>query len=244
MDETFRVTRTPVHEQVRDHLRQLAQRGTLAPGDTLPPERQLAQRLGVSRHSLRQALASLESLGIVEVRHGSGVYLTRWPSDEAVTRVADALFSEATTMVDAIEARLAFEPYIARLGAQRRSDADIEALQKTMQVRSEVSSGADWASGEALSFHRQLARMTGNPIFEGLLRSVTTGPRNIATLAEQEPDSRDQWHTDHLAIYQAVETGDAPGAAQLMTNHLDQIIVLARLMDATRTDHTNIWSQR
>ena len=237
MEETFRVARTPVHEQVRDYLHQLIRAGSIQPGSALPAERELAQRLGVSRHSLRQAIASLEAIGIVETRHGSGVYLTRWPSDDAVRRVADALFNENTTMADAIEARIALEPSIARLAAERREDSEVPMLLASVDTRPEESgtSGPEGAAGEALTFHRQLARMTANPIFEGLLRSVTTGPRNITTLAQQAPDARERWHADHLAIYKAVAAGNGARAARLMTTHLEQIAALARQMDAKRS---------
>ena len=234
MEETFRVTRTPVHEQVRDHLHQLIRAGSIEPGAALPPERELAQRLGVSRHSLRQAIASLEAVGIVETRHGSGVYLARRPSDDAVRRVADALFNETTTMAEAIEARLALEPYVARLAAERRAEDAVPLLLTAVDIRPDEDAGGGVVQ-EALSFHRQLARMTGNPIFEGLLRSVTTGPRNISQLARQAPDARERWRADHLAIHKAVAAGNGARAARLMTTHLEQISALARAMDAKRT---------
>lgn len=232
MEASFRVTRTPVHEQVRDHLQDLIRSGELVAGDALPAERELAVQLGVSRHSLRQAIASLEAVGAVETRHGSGVYLTSRPSDEAVVRFADALFNVTRSVGDAIEARLAIEPYVARLAAERRTDEDLARLLRSIDLsEAEVGEGT---AREALSFHQLLALMTGNPIFEGLLRSVTTGPRNITQLAKESPDSPTRWHAEHVAIGKAIAAGNGARAARLMTAHLESMVPTARTLDAKR----------
>ncbi|MBI1378253.1 MAG: FCD domain-containing protein [Frankiales bacterium] len=232
MQKAFQPVRVPLPDQIRDHLRGLIADGELGPGDALPSERELAARLGVSRHSLRQALASLAAIGLVETRHGSGVYLTASPSDDTVTRFADVLFTVNTSIGDALEARLAFEPSATRLAAERRTDDDLELLTAALDVQHDLSAG-DAASSEASSFHHQLARTTGNPVFAGLLRSVTTGPRNVSLLAAHTHDGPARWHREHVAILDAVRRGNGARAQRLMASHLEQMLAVARSLEST-----------
>ena len=233
MEKSIQLARVPLPDQIRDHLRELIAAGDLNPGDVLPPERELAGRLGVSRHSLRQALASLAAIGLVETRHGSGVYLTSSPSDETVTTFADALFQVNASIGHALEARLAFEPGVTRLAAERRTQEDLDLLTASLEVPQD-GSATDGAASEALSFHHQLARSTGNPIFGGLLRSVTTGPRNVSLLANHTHDGPALWRREHLAILQAVRIGSGARAQRLMTAHLEQMLEVARSLEPSQ----------
>ena len=228
MSKPFEIKRTPVHDQVRDQLQELIRSGRFAPGTALPPERDLAAMWGVSRHSLRQALASLEAIGMVESRHGSGVYLTERPSDAAVIRVSDVLFDANRTLADVIEARLAFEPFIARTAAARSSKEDVHELHTAITLSAENAATDEGTAQNAVGFHQRLARMTGNSVLEGFMRSLITGPRSISRLAEVNPAAKLSWRTDHDDIYTAVAAGDADGAERLMTAHLSEILQLAR----------------
>ncbi|MEO8749384.1 MAG: GntR family transcriptional regulator [Allobranchiibius sp.] len=230
MDKTFHAARVPLHDQIRDYLRELIAAGDLNPGEALPPERELASQLGVSRHSLRQALASLSAIGLVETKHGSGVYLTSTPSDAVVARFADALFKVNHSIGDAVEARLAFEPFVAHRAAECRTDEDLALLAMSVEVPPQESAN-DGTVREALTFHHQLARTTGNPIFAGLLRSVTTGPRNITRLAKHTPNSAARWRGEHLAILKAVQAGNGARAQRLMAAHLAPMIEIARSLE-------------
>ena len=235
MEKTFRMTRTPLHEQIRDHLQDLIRSGQYERGSALPPERELAAQLGVSRHSLRQAVASLEAVGVVETRHGSGVYLTEQLPDEVVIRFADALFNVTRSIADAVEVRLAFEPFIARRAADLCTANSTDLLAASIDVAPQEGKPAGTV-GEPLTFHHQLARMSGNPIFEGLLRSVSTGPTNITLLAKHMPNSAQLWRDEHIAIFKAVTAGNGARAERLMAAHLAAMIPAAREVDARKAD--------
>jgi GntR family transcriptional repressor for pyruvate dehydrogenase complex len=225
MAEAFRVERTPVHEQVRDHLQDLIRSGQFEPGSALPPERVLADRLGVSRHTLRQAISSLEAVGLVESRHGSGVFLTSTPSDEAVIRFADVLYDPQRTLSDVLEARLGVEPLITRLAAHRRTDSDLARLAQSIAVAAHPPETDETTA--AADFHQELARITGNPVLEGILRSLVTGPRSISRLTDFDPASRRHWESEHTAILRAIAAGKESKAERLMTDHLVTIHALA-----------------
>ncbi len=219
--------RTAVPDQIRDHLEVLIRSGRFAPGSALPPERELASDLGVSRHSLRQAIASLEAVGLVESRHGAGVFLTSGPSDAIVARFADAVIDQQRSLSAVVEARLGIEPFIARQAALRRTEADLDLLLRAVDVSAHLPDAEEASARTRMEFHKQVARTTRNPVLEGILRSLTTGPRSMRRLIARDPDCRDRWDTEHRAIATAVGQGDGERAAELMTTHMQGVLLLA-----------------
>ncbi|MBH0119784.1 FadR family transcriptional regulator [Rhodococcus sp. CX] len=221
----FEIKRVPIHDQVRDHLLDLIRSGSFPRNSALPPERELAATLGVSRHSLRQALASLETVGLIEARHGSGVYLTERPSDEAVVRVSDVLLAPDRSLVDVLEARLAIEPFIAATAAERRTDDDIADIRAGTEQDERTTEGITRA---AIDFHQWLVGTTRNPVLQGIMRSLTTGEHGIAELLAKEPGEAGHWHVHHEELIDAVVAGNADLARRLMTEHIEEILAIAR----------------
>jgi GntR family transcriptional repressor for pyruvate dehydrogenase complex len=117
--------RTRLYEQVAEQITTWIADNGLRAGDRLPPERELASRLGVSRATLSQALVALEVVGVVAVRHGDGTVLTPGAKTGAVVR---AIRAHADRLPEVIEARDALETKIAALAAQRRTDEDLAAI--------------------------------------------------------------------------------------------------------------------
>ena len=113
-----RLLRTRLYEQVAGQISAWIDENELQAGDKLPPERELAQRLGVSRATLSQALVALEVIGVVAVRHGNGTVLKKPP---AARRIVDAIRAHADRLPEVIETRDALETKIAALAAVRRT---------------------------------------------------------------------------------------------------------------------------
>ena len=226
--EGFRAVRTPVHDQVRDHLLREIREGRYAPGDSLPPERELAIQLGVSRHSLRQAMSSLETLGLVVVRQGSGVVLAGQPTGEALDRVAEILFAANRSIEDVIVARALLEPGIAALAATHASAAAAAAL---VADAHDLGEPTDPSSMDSLgnAFHLQVAQLSGNPVLEGLLRALVSGPRYTDQLAGVAAGrAPGAWQQAHQEIAAAIAERDVQGAEDLMAAHLRGVLALAR----------------
>src|SRR5215217_3441359 len=125
--------RQPLYERVVQRLEALIRAEELQPGDRLIAERELAARLGVSRTSVRQALTALRVRGIVEVRHGDGIYLLRH-ADDLLGTLAEGLIESHAHLPAINEAREAIEPYAARLAARRRTAADLAALRGALDA--------------------------------------------------------------------------------------------------------------
>jgi GntR family transcriptional repressor for pyruvate dehydrogenase complex len=211
----------PRHDQVRDYLLDRIQDGALKPGEALPPERKMAEQLGVSRHTVRQALSALEGFGLVEIRHGSGIYLTGSASDDAVVRVAEAIIDREGSIPKIVEVRRGIEPYIARLAAERRTEENLRILEPlTVFIRDE---DAEEAGVERTSFHREIAIATQNLVFDGVMRTLITGPRRAEGFIKVIPKAQEVWEAQHRAIFAAIRDSDGDLAERLMAEHMDHV---------------------
>lgn len=210
------------HERLRDALIQQIQDGILRPGSAIPAERKLAERYQVSRHTVRQAIAGLEGFGLVQVRHGSGVYVAETVSDAAMDRISANVVTREGNTTGVVEVRRALEPYMTRLAAVRRDDDWVETLQALVPYRRE-SPGQE-VTHEGTSFHREIARAAGNPVFDSVLRTLTGGPRRVESILEFAPQYRSIWEGEHQAIVDAIAARDPDAAEQLMAQHLDTVL--------------------
>src|SRR5688500_4851163 len=124
------VTRPRLYEQVVSQIQEWIGENGLEVGDRLPPERELASRLGVSRATVSQALVAMEVIGIVSVRHGDGVILVE---PVGSTKIVNVLRQHARQLPEIIEAREALETKLAALAAVRRTDADLAAIDEALE---------------------------------------------------------------------------------------------------------------
>ena len=206
------------YEQVAERLAADIRSGSLAPGERLPSERDLARTFEVSRASVREAIASLQVQGVVETRKGAGTFVAARPP------AAEAPHDASPSAV--LEARLQLEPAVARLAAARaQRDSAAENLLEAMEA--EPVDIATWNSSDRL-FHRQLAAMTGNPV-------LLAFADHVATLMDQplwqrlRDDSiavpgRTRIHVaEHRMIYEAIVAGDAEAAAFYSTQHINRV---------------------
>ena len=136
-----RVSRPRLYEQLVEQLMEFIESAQLGPGDTLPAERDLAERLGVSRATLAQALVALEVLGVIDVQHGTGAVLVYRPN---VPSVIKGLREHRSRLPEIVEARSTLEVKLAELAAARRTDADMKAIDTALDVMAdEVASAAE-----------------------------------------------------------------------------------------------------
>jgi DNA-binding FadR family transcriptional regulator len=204
---TFRALQR--YEQVAERLADDIRTGLLAPGERLPSERDLARTLEVSRASVREALASLQLLGVVETRHGAGTFVVGPPPPDRAPH--DASPSAV------LEARAQLEPAVARLAAARaQRDPAAENLLAAMEA--EPVDLATWNASDRL-FHRQLAAMTTNPVllaFADHVASLMDQPlwQRLRDDSIATPGHTSIHLAEHRMIYEAIADGD-PSAAEL-----------------------------
>jgi GntR family transcriptional repressor for pyruvate dehydrogenase complex len=219
------------HEFVAHELLVLILSGRFRAGDRLPPERQLATEFGVSRPTVRQAVAVLAAHGLVEARVGAGTFVVGAP-----TASGEPVPASAENVGDVVEARLVFEVGAVRLAARRarrrREELDIVAA---IVEALEQSDGEDaYPVDVDVAFHRAVLRLADNTHLEALLAPFW--PTIAATTASAAEGS---WTRDdtariaaqHRAVFEALRVGDAELAAFEMERHLRT--ELARLSTAT-----------
>lgn len=169
-DDALRpMTKQRLYEQVLDRLRAYVAEGGLGAGDRLPTERDLAQRLGVSRASVKQAIVVLEVQGLVEVRHGGGTYLVR---DSLDVEPVERMVERRRRLPDVLEAREALETKLAELAAERRTDDDLAAMRSALaHMAKEVEDDGHGVEGDRL-FHAAVTAAAHSSILAEFMRSI------------------------------------------------------------------------
>lgn len=212
--------RPPVYATVQARLREYAADAGLRPGDRLPPERELARLLGVSRSSLRQALMVLRIDGLVDVQHGNGVYLLRSPTD-TVPLLAAELRERDPELPSLGEVRNSLESLAAELAASRRTDDDLAAMVAGIrQMDEEVAAGEDGISGDR-TFHAAVLAAAHNPVLRDLLGAIQDGSARIATASLRRAGQPARSLAAHRLILEAIVARDPELARRMMSVHLE-----------------------
>jgi GntR family transcriptional repressor for pyruvate dehydrogenase complex len=177
--------------------------------------------LGVGRSTVREALNGLALLGLVEIRHGQGVFVAERPPKKEIepTELDKALMKGVTH--DFIEARLVVEVEVAKLAAERRTDADLQRIKETIdRLQSLEDPPTDEALKPATQFNQAVADAAHNEVLAGMIVSF------IQLMVERGPDlyERDgfrEWDiAEHTKIYEAIAAGDPDLAATRMRDHI------------------------
>lgn len=213
------IRRAPLYEEIAERLRDLIAAQRLEPGDRLPGERELAARLGVSRTSLRQALAALRSIGLIEVRHGDGAYLMRTAEEVMETLAVEVLHVQADHPM-VWEAREALEVHAARLAATRATSADLAAMHRaTNAMALEIEAGEDGVEADA-ALHNAIVAAAHNPLLSQLYASMRDVVQRTSAASLSIPGRSPDSLRAHRAIVEAISDRDPERAASEMTSHV------------------------
>jgi GntR family transcriptional repressor for pyruvate dehydrogenase complex len=186
------------------------------PGTQLPSERELVQQLRVGRSTVREALKGLAMIGVIEIRHGQGVFVAEHQS--TVPGVIGVASAEAGKLR---EARDIVEPQIARLAAQRRTDKDVAAMEKVLAAHRKSIDKGTGPILEASRFHLLLAEAADNPPLTAVVQPffrlmIEKGPK----LYELQSDYAEWELEQHTAIFEAVRDGDGALAERRLAEHV------------------------
>ena len=198
--------------------------GELAPGDRLPPERKLAEELGVSRTSIRQAFQALAERKIIESRQGDGTYVAEIPEAPFPgDAIIDAINRQSGMLEDVLEFRRLMEPQIAALAAARISSAGLDQLKVVVcdQQRA-LLAGREDADLDA-SFHRLLAEYSGNRVINRVMAAVQAVIDESRASWLRGSDRQHLSLEGHLRLIDALESRDARAASLAMERHISEI---------------------
>jgi GntR family transcriptional repressor for pyruvate dehydrogenase complex len=214
------VTRPRLYEQVMAQLREHVEGAGLKAGDRLPAERDLAERLQVSRASIKQAIVVLEVQGLVESRHGGGVYLR---TDTLNPEPVAALVDRRRRLPDVLDAREAIETKLAELAALRRTDDDLAEIGAALDaMRAEIEVGELGEDGDR-RFHAAVTAAAHSALLSEFMKEIRAGVAESRHESLQQPDRPPRSLTQHRRIADAIRTHDAAAAATAMKEHLETV---------------------
>lgn len=221
--EFSRLKRTSVSLDAAEAIKALIVSGELSSGDALPPERNLAAMLGISRPSVREALRVLTAMNVVEPRHGGGTYVTSLDPTLLARPINFLLQIEPRTLLHLFEVGQVLEVSAARLAAPKMADDALAELGKLAEEAAGVVRQPGQFSDLDVAFHTKVVEAVGNPIYLSLYESISglllEGRRRTAPVQT----ARRQAQRDHLAIVAALRDRDPEAAAGAMNDHLDGI---------------------
>jgi DNA-binding FadR family transcriptional regulator len=216
-------------EEAAEQIAGKVRSGELRCGDKLPPERDLAVVMQISRPTLREAVRILSDAGVVDVRRGPGGGIFVAGDVVPVELVRERSSLRLEEVADVLEARRLIEPGVAQLAAQRASDEDLVPLERSIEAMREICVRGYGVADEErflqldLQFHLALARAAGNPTVATLMRSLLRQLEIARDMAMHLP-LVPEWTIDiHERTLEAVRSGDLDHVSTVMDEHLGQL---------------------
>jgi GntR family transcriptional repressor for pyruvate dehydrogenase complex len=212
-----------VPQQIVSRLLDLIQQRHLGPGDRLPAERELAATMGVSRSSLREALRALTVLGVTDMRHGTGTYVSSLEPDLLVRPLSFVLSLSDGGFDQLFEARKVVEPAIAALAAQRIDDTTLDRLDALAMRAGAVVESAEAFLVADVELHDAIRQAARNAILGRFMESIQALAVASRKTTGSRREVREQSVRDHEAIVAALRAREPDGAADAMHRHLDNV---------------------
>lgn len=214
--------RNKVFEEVADRLRQWIQ-ADLKPGDKLPPERELVERFGVSRSSVRDAIHKLQSAGFVETRHGVGTVVCDPSQYAAVVPLTSVLTRKSDLVAELMDVRRIIEPPLAARAALHATDEEIAAMEQILKRQADRVRRGEPCIEEDSEFHYAIALAAHNSIVVKLLDTLMgllQPTREKQLQINNRPKSS---LAGHLKVLDAIKRRDAESAESAMRQHIEQV---------------------
>jgi GntR family transcriptional repressor for pyruvate dehydrogenase complex len=209
-------------EAVSEQILALIRSGALRPGDRLPSEPELMAMTGVSRPSVREAIRSLASMQLVEIRRGKGTYVQEVASSGLTDGQVLLMLADHKALEDLVEVRLTLEPLVARLAAERADESDVRVLAQAVDAMRRARSHDEWRAAH-LAFHEGLAHATHNIILTKIWTLVQIFLKDSPMVTGTPSVPR-----VHEDLHEAIAAHDTERATAAMEHHLTD---MARIIE-------------
>ncbi len=216
------VMRESLVDRLAGEIRTSINSGDYTMGERLPTIMEMARRFGVGHPTVREALKKLEANGVVEIRHGSGVYVTR--TQDVLVMASD--YSGKVTkklLLDLIQARSPIEAQSAALASRNGTEEHFAEMRRLLTTAAENLDNDSVLNSVNMAFHRQIATASGNAVIAQLLDVMQTLFTDEQRLILGIFGSRKQDHQEHLSIFVALEQRQEQLATERMRQHLDGV---------------------
>jgi len=216
------VRRQKVYEAVAEQIERLILK-KLKPGDKLPSERELTELLQVSRSSIRDAIRSMELMGLVEPRQGAGTIVCERPVDSSINPLSNALKRRQELVSELLDFRKMLEPPLAARAAARVSPEDISEMEEILRRQEEKLSLGEAAIAEDAEFHYSVALASGNSVVLKVLDILMDLLRDTRERSLQVPGRQHKSLAGHRRILAAIKRRDTEAARSAMRRHIEDI---------------------
>ena len=218
------IQRRKLYQEVLDRLMARIESGEIAPGDQLPSERELMEMYAVGRVAVREALQELARSGIVEISHGERARVVVPTASLLIDQIAGGarhlLRIQPETLEHLKEARLFLEVGMVRLAAEKASPQDVQRLREKLKDHEASLASLDQFLERDMAFHREIARISGNPIFPAIVEALFGWASAYYQTIVRAPGAESLTLAEHQRIIDAIASGQPDAAAKAMSDHL------------------------
>jgi DNA-binding FadR family transcriptional regulator len=217
------IARRKLYQEVQERLLERIRAGEFSAGAPLPSERQLMQEYGVGRPAVREALLTLQRMGLIAITHGGRARLNEISADTAIGQVNEIarylLETSPGSLEHLKEARLFFEVGMACMAAEKATEADVARLRQALEAQRAAPADPDFLERD-IAFHRALAAVSGNPIFEAVSAAMLQWLQRFYAGMLRVQGAERVTLQEHKRIVDCIARHDPEGAAKAMTHHL------------------------
>ena len=231
MAELRVVRKARCYQQVAEQIERLILKGVLKPGDCLPPERDLAQKFGVARSSIRDAIRTLEMMGLLEPRQGHGTVVREVSADALVVPLASVLMRKREMIAELVDVRRMIEPALAARAALNASEEELAQLADILERQERKMRRGESTIDEDSEFHYAIALAARNSVVLKVVDLLMDLLRESRTRSLQVPGRLERSVAGHRRILRALQRRDPNAAEAAVRKHLKEIeeIVLRQL---------------
>lgn len=225
-----KIRKASLSDIVIEKIKAAVRNGELKPGDRIPSHDELCKRWGISRTTIREALNKLESMGILTKYQGRGTFINNITADKMMTATELGTFLDRSGVLQLLEARKLVETVIVGLSAQRRTEAELQALEELLEELERANGENDhvhYAEADH-EFHLYISAMSKNPFLEVMMRNIS-GPLAIQQMEviSLQPDDQirilEESQGYHRKIFAAMKDKDSEKARKNMELHLESV---------------------
>ena len=216
-------------DKIIQQIRNLIISGQLKPGDKLPSERQLSERIGLGRTYVRDAIKRLEFYGILKTLPQSGTVVAGIGISALEGLITNVLKIEKADFASLVETRVILEIEAAKLAAEHRTASDMLAMEEALEKYKQQTDTGVPGVAEDFMFHLKISEISHNQVIRSLLMIITPEiMENYSTMNLCTKDTVSNAYNQHLAIIEAIESGDVEASGAAMKNHLSDILEFSR----------------
>ncbi len=224
MATSFRpLEKTNLSDDLTDRIAEMIRSGTYRPGDRLPAIMEMARTFGVGHPTVREALKKLEALGIVEIKHGSGVYVRQDQDTLLLTNPVYSGMISKKMLLDLIDARIPIEMTAVERAATQARTEHLDRMRALLDQAEQHLDDITVLSPTNMAFHREIAVASGNTVLAQLQEVLGNLFQQEQRLILDIFGSREQDHREHVQIFEALQQRDVRLACERMRAHLEGV---------------------